>query len=292
MHIFYLVENSAVLSQKAATWFLLSQSRSSLLLSRNIGTSIIGCGGLFGGTQDKCWQGFGDASSPAASWAAQHCNSEWACAAQLRCHTSTGTQASAQPTSDGHHEAALLLAGMLTAHQPPQGQGAEQCLMGTADLWGRWAAVPAAAAAPPSPHSASLLTLVNSMRLSKCSWRYHRMDDSLGLSFSVAPHCPNPVLLLLLGLGMPAPSLTSAPGVRQLAGTFRQKHRPLAVQPPVTDKGSQGEQGAIESRMVACVVLKLPLLKDSCLSPYKSNDGCEWFESTVVDGLNHLFQQI
>lgn len=194
--------------------------------------------------------------------------------------------------SDGHHEAALLLAGMLTAHQPPQGQGAEQCLMGTADLWGRWAAVPAAAAAPPSPHSASLLTLVSSMCLSKCSWRYHRMDDSLGLSFSVAPHCPNPVLLLLLGLGVPAPSLTSAPGVRQLAGTFRQKHRPLAVQPPVTDKGSQGEQGAIESRMVACVVLKLPLLKDSCLSPYKSNDGCERFESTVVDGLNHLFQQI
>lgn len=73
-----------------------------------------------------------------------------------------------------------------------------------------------------------------------------------------------------------------------------QKHRSLAVQPPVTGEGSQGEQGATESRMVTCVLLKLPLLKDSCSSPCKSNDGCEMFESTVVDGdgLNLHLQQI
>lgn len=63
-----------------------------------------------------------------------------------------------------------------------------------------------------------------------------------------------------------------------------QKHRSLALWPHVTDKGSQGEQGAIESRTVACVDLKLPLLKDSCSSPCKSSDNCERFESTVVDG--------
>lgn len=66
------------------------------------------------------------------------------------------------------------------------------------------------------------------------------------------------------------------------------KHRSLAVQPPVTGEGSRGEQGAIESRMVAFtpspVVLKLPLLNDSCSSPCKSNDGCERSESTMEDG--------
>lgn len=117
------------------------------------------------------------------------------------------------------------------------------------------------------------------------------MDDSLGLSFSITPHCPSPVLLLVW-LCIPAPSLTSAPVGRQLSGTSMQKHGSLAAE------RSQGEQGAIESRMVAfvplCVVLKLSLLNDSCSSPGKSNGGCESFESTVVDGdgLNLHLQRI
>ncbi|KAF4799962.1 hypothetical protein TURU_049469 [Turdus rufiventris] len=117
------------------------------------------------------------------------------------------------------------------------------------------------------------------------------MDDSLGLSFSITPHCPNPVLLLVW-LCIPAPSLTSAPVGRQLSGTSMQKHGSLAAE------RSRGEQGAIESRMVAfmplCVVLKLSLLNDNCSSPGKSNGGCERFESTVVDGdgLNLHLQRI
>lgn len=73
-----------------------------------------------------------------------------------------------------------------------------------------------------------------------------------------------------------------------------QKHRLLAVQPLSLVRGPRESRGATESRMVACVVQKLPLFKDSCYSPCKSNDDCERFESTVVDGdgLNLHLQQI
>lgn len=90
------------------------------------------------------------------------------------------------PPLRGHHEATLLLAGMLTADQPHC--RAVECLRGTANLWGCWAALPAGATAPLSPPSASLPTRVGSVCLSKCSWRYHTMDDSLGLSFFITPH--------------------------------------------------------------------------------------------------------